>query len=220
MGAFSGATDFFGMPLSQLARRYGYAEDNICILEGNLQKLREQFSETYDNLCSCTHQADQRSPLKYGQDLVASWLVEDVFLRVFWAAGLDASLDGADQGRKVLSNVKTSSSSDFSIGCEGYRRKLELMNDYTGFWARSHKMHLRDNKYLKMQREQSLFLAVSMATREFALLDFTEEIPARLIPHHIPYGNKPAYELALPSSLLHTATSAAIGKAVKERFHA
>ena len=29
MGAFSGATDFFGMPLSQLARRYRYAEDNI-----------------------------------------------------------------------------------------------------------------------------------------------------------------------------------------------
>ena len=84
MGAFSGATDFFGMPLSQLARRYRYAEDNICILEGDLQKLREQFSETYENLCSCTHQADQRSPLKYGQDLVASWLVEDVFLRVSW----------------------------------------------------------------------------------------------------------------------------------------
>ena len=189
-------------------------------MEGDLQKLREQFSETYENLCSCTHQADQRSPLKYGQDLVASWLVEDVFLRVFWAAGLDASLDGADQGRKVLSNVKTSSSSDFSVSCNGYSRKLELMNDYTGFWARSHKMHLRDNKYLKMQREQSLFLAVSMATREFALLDFTEEIPARLIPHHIPYGNKPAYELSLPSSLLHTATSAAIGQAVKARFHA
>lgn len=63
MGAFSGATDFFGMPLSQLARRYRYAEDNICILEGDIQKLREQFSETYENLCSCTHQADQRSPL-------------------------------------------------------------------------------------------------------------------------------------------------------------
>ena len=94
------------------------------------------------------------------------------------------------------------------------------MNDYTGFWARSHKMHLWDNKYLKMQREKSLFLAVSMATREFALLDFTEEIPARLIPHHIPYGNKPAYELSLPSSLLHTATSAAIGQAVRARFHA
>lgn len=41
MGAFSGATDFFGMPLSQLARRYRYEEDNICILEGDLQKLRE-----------------------------------------------------------------------------------------------------------------------------------------------------------------------------------
>lgn len=73
---------------------------------------------------------------------------------------------------------------------------------------------------MKMQREKSLFLAVSMATREFALLDFTEEIPARLIPHHIPYGNKPAYELSLPSSLLHTATSAAIGQAVRARFHA
>lgn len=55
MGAFSGATEFFRMPLSRLARRYGYAEDNICILEGDLQKLREQFSETYENLCSCTH---------------------------------------------------------------------------------------------------------------------------------------------------------------------
>ena len=97
MGAFSGATEFFRMPLSQLARRYRYAEDNICILEGDLQKLREQFSETYDNLCSCTHQADQRSPLKYGQDLVASWLVEDVFLRVFWAAGL-GFLPDADRG--------------------------------------------------------------------------------------------------------------------------
>ena len=51
MGAFSGATDFFGMPLSQLARRYRYAEDKwgssetmvlydwlIDITEGTIEK--------------------------------------------------------------------------------------------------------------------------------------------------------------------------------------
>ena len=57
------------------------------------------------------------------------------------------------------------------------------MNDYTGYWSRKGQLDLRDSKYQSLTAEQSLFLAVSTTTREFALYDFSEEILLVLYHH-------------------------------------
>lgn len=215
MGAYTGSQSFFKYPLVEVAQNLGYSEDNLLILQGNIQALQNQFPETYQNIMSCRHHRDNRTPLEYAQDLVASWLVEDSFLEVLNSNGLCAELDGADHNRRILANVRTSASSDFIVSYNGCSRKLELMNDYTGYWARTGSLDLRDSKYQSLTTEQSLFLAVSITTKEFALYDFSEEIPARFIPSHYPYGGKPAYQISITSDMMEEATSHNITNAVK-----
>lgn len=216
MGAFLGASNFFDRPLIDIAINLGYSDANICVLQGDIHKLRSEQPQTYNNLMSCRHHADGRSAIEYGQDLVASWIVEDTFLAALNQEDLTARLDGADQYREILANVSTSTSSDFEVSFDGKTRKLELMNDYTGFWARNHVIHLRDNKFLQMKREHSLFLAVSMITREFMIFDFARDVQYRYIPYHRPYGGKPAYAISVPPNIFKAATSANIIAAVKE----
>lgn len=115
-------------------------------------------------------------------------------------------LSGANRNRMILENQKTSTSSDYIIASnEGLRTKLELVNDYTGFWARNHSLHLRDNKYLQLQRNHCLLLAIALTpyTKKFSLLDFGNEIVADYIPQHRSYGYKPAYELQIPATMMH-----------------
>lgn len=218
MGAFTGATHFFNISLEKAARNLGYAEDNILILTGDIETLQRDYPNTYENILSCAHHADNRTPMAYAQDLVASWLIEDSILSALNQNGLTAKLDGADNNRQILSSSKTSTSSDFLVSYNGKTRKLELMNDYTGFWSRSGKLHLRDNKYQNMIKEQSLFLAVSMTTKEFALFDFEDSINATYISAHRPYGYKPAYELSIPSSIMQHADSKTIVDAIKQHI--
>ena len=74
---------------------------------------------------------------------------------------------GADKGRGSLLNTKVSASSDFIVSNEGKRRFLELMSDYTGYWARNGKMELRDSKFKRLQELNSLFLGVSAIDNKF-----------------------------------------------------
>lgn len=218
MGAFAGSQSFFRYPLVKVAQRLGYAQDNLLILQGDIQSLQNLFPETYRNIMSCRHHRDNRTPLEYAQDLVASWLVEDSFLNVLNSNGLQATLDGADRNRRILANVRTSASSDFTVSYNGNSRKLELMTDYTGYWSRTGLLDLRDSKYQSLTTEQSLFLAVSTTSKEFALYDFSKEIPARFIPSHIPYGRKPAYQIRITNDMMDEATSYNITEAVKRHL--
>lgn len=205
MGAFSGLSAYFDRPLAEYAAELGYDPDNVLVLEGNLERLQREHPQTYQNLLSCRHHSDRRTPLEYGQDLVASWLFEDHFLQELQAAGLNVQLAGADRQRKILANQRTSASSDFLVASPGgQQRRMELMNDYTGFWYRTEKLHLRDQKYNQLCREQCLMLALSLtgAAQKYALFDFSRQVPAAYLASHRPYGGKPAYELSIPRGTL------------------
>ena len=207
MGAYLGAQAFFNIPIVEVAKKYSYAKDNLLILEGNESALKVEYPETYSNIISCKHHADKRTPLEYAQDIVASWLVEDSFFHMLNSQGLSAQFHGVDRNRKILSNVKTSTASDFLVSFNGNKRNLELMNDYTGFWQKHHILHLRDNKFLKMRKERSLFLAVSMTDKTYALFDFREDLNYEYINSHFPYGGKPAYAIHFADECLKDATS-------------
>ncbi len=217
-GAFNGAEKFFKKPLVDVARTLEYSEENICILSGDEMKLKECFPDTLRNLISCGHNKDRRTYLKYGQDLVASWLVEDYFKMILNKDGLVVKLNGADKNRKLLSTVNVSSSSDFEAIFDGKTQKLELMNDYGGFWKWSHTLHLRDFKYLKMKSEKSLLLAVSLATEEFTIFNFKKDINFKYLRSHRFYGGKPAYELAIREDMLKKATQENIVDALKREL--
>ena len=205
MGAFEGLNGYFNGALCDYARRYGYDDSNILILEGNIAALQREHPQVYNNLLSCQHQSDRRTPLQYGQDLVASWIFEDYFLNEMQGAEFGIALSGADRNRMVLPNQRTSTSSDYVLTSQtGDQILLELVNDYTGFWARKKVLHLRDNKYLQLQRNHCLLLAISLTAQanKFALIDFRNNIPARHIPEHPPWGGKPAYEIPISQNML------------------
>ena len=120
--------------------------------------------------------------------------------------GINIRLSGADRTRTILPNQRTSTSSDYIIRNNNDEEYFaELVNDYTGFWYRYQKLHLRDNKYLQLQRRHSLLLALALtiSTQKFAVFDFRQDIPAVYIPSHRPFGHKPAYELNISQEMLH-----------------
>ena len=209
MGAFEGLRNYFNLPLQEYAASLGYDRSNILILEGDETKLQQEYPQIYANLTSCRHHSDRRSPIQYGQDLVASWIFEDFFLKSMENNAFTIVLSGADRTRTILANKRTSTSSDYVLtSSNGVQLKMELVNDYTGFWYKNHKLHLRDNKYVQLQRSQSLLLAIALTAdiQKYTVFDFRANIPAKYIESHRPYGYKPAYELAIPREMLYDFT--------------
>lgn len=201
MGAFEGVSKFFGQDLAVIAKKLNYSQANILVLEGKEYELKERYPQIYENIYSCGHHADHRTPMEYAKDLVASWIYEDFIIEELKDNGkFEVELDGADKNREILPNVKTSTNSDYLISNGKIKLKLELMTDYKGYWDKTSKLDLRDFKYKKMRDSKSLLLAVSVASASFYIYDFRNTISATYISAHIPYGLKPAYQLNIPVS--------------------
>ncbi len=203
MGAYNELSKNFFKDIVQTARDFGYSESNILILLGQENELKERYPEVYSNLVSCNHNRDKRTYIEYGRDLVASWLFEDVLVRSLSNSGIVITLSGADNNREILSNTKVSSNSDTTISYNGHSIQMELMSDYTGYWSRANKIDLRDDKYLRLKRTNSLFLGVSTVDTKFILLDFRKEIEHTYFKYYRPYGGKPCYSVKINQSDLH-----------------
>ena len=202
MGAFEQLSVCFRDGIVAVAQRLGYSEANVLIMEGNEAELRRRFPDVYANLLSCGHNKDARTYMEYAQDLVSSWVFEDFIMSELSNAGLEISKAGADRDREILAHANVSADSDYSVEWQGKEVLLELMSDYTGYWTRTGRMDLRDSKYLKLERNESLFLGISTQDRKFIFLDFSEDIPARYIDSHRPYGGKPAYQIHVNEDML------------------
>lgn len=195
MGAYSKLSKYFSNGIVAKAIELGYSDDNILILEGKENTLRNSYPEIWDNLQSCKHHRDRRTPLEYAQDLVASWVFEDCLISALYNAGLDITHAGADRNRKILSGSNVSASSDAAILVRGHYVPLEIMCDYTGFWTRTNRMDLRDSKYSKLKNAHSLFLGFSTVDNKVILLDFADDLNVTYTPSHFAYGGKPAYSI-------------------------
>lgn len=200
MGAFNELSKHFFHDIVTKAREMSYSESNILILEGNEEELRNRFPQVYSDLLSCNHNRDMRTPIQYGQDLVASWLFEDCIVNELKNNGFDIKLAGADCNREILSNSKVSSNSDTLISLNGKSRQMELMSDYTGYWSRTKHIDLRDEKYNKLKNTSSLFLGISTTDTCFILIDFSKNVTHKYDPCHRAYGGKPCYTIQIASN--------------------
>lgn len=201
MGAFVGMTALLGN-LVPIAERLGYPESSICVLKGDIDVLEKEFPKTYSNLMGCNHNRDNRAPIQYGKDLVASWIYEDFLMEQLQLVGITIEGAGADKNREILAHAKVSAASDCLVTYNGKSRKLEIMNDYKGYWAKNRCLDLRDAKYNKLSNENSIFLGVAPLHKKYVLLDFSENVDATFIPHHPPYGFKPVYQVPISQDAL------------------
>ena len=205
MGAYEGVRKFFGGNLCDLARELGYRNDNICVLTGDAITLQRLFPDTYNCIMSCTHNRDDRFPIQYAQDIVASWLFEDYLVSSFSNLGRRLVLTGGDRDRILLRNSQVSSASDCVYISPTRSLKVEIMNSYTPFWKTYRRLHLRDSKYNQLCNEHGVLLCIDMSDNSFAIIDFTQNGPhARRILNHRPYGGKTAFEISLTHVAFHT----------------
>lgn len=188
--------------LVKIAQHLNYPDSSICVLSGDIEQVKAMFPQTYANLISCNHHADKRDILVYGQDLVASWIIEDYLVDNLKKTGIEIQRAGTDKKREILSSTQVSTDSDCLVCFGGKERLLELMSDYTGYWARYKKMELRDSKFKKMQDSKSLFLGISTVDRKYLLLDMSQAFEFQYIPSYSFYGGKPAYSIKFPKDIL------------------
>jgi len=191
---------FLSISLYDLAIKYNYSEENLLILSENENLLKEKYPDVYKNILSCTHNRDKRTPFQYAKDLVSSWLFEDYLINEIKSHGYSLQLSGKDKERKILSNSNVGANSDMQFNYNNKSLKIEIINDYTGFWKKTGKLHLRDQKFKKMQLENSLLLAISIDDKSYALIPINEKTKAKYINNHKPFGFKPAYELDIKNS--------------------
>lgn len=190
---------FFEMPLESLAKKLNYSESNIFVLEGNEEKLKTLYPDVYENILSCVHNRDGRSPMEYARDLVSSWIFEDYMVQKFNGLGYNLHLSGKDKERVILSHSKVGSDSDVIFEYDNYKLNIEIMNDYSNYWERNKTLDLRDNKFNKLLQTSSVLLAISLINRTYSIIPINEELDYKYIPFHRPYGGKPAYQINLKS---------------------
>lgn len=189
-----------GTSVYKEAEKLNFGQVNLAILAGDMEYVKVNAPETYQNVMSCSHQADARSPFVYVRDIVASWVYEENVRNVLTArCGFDVELTGADKGRTILPTSKVSNSADFIWHrTDGPDRSIELVCDYSGFWSQKCVMHLRDNKYIHLTESESILLGIDCKNHMFYLIDFAKgKIHAQYLPHHHAYGDKPAYAIEL-----------------------
>ena len=217
MSTFSEIQQLFPKPLQEIAKELNYPKSTICVLSGNEPELISKYPETHRNIQSCHHNRDARSPLQYAMDLAASWVMEDYIIEQLRNNGLIVSRAVEDKERIILAGAKVSSNSDCLVELDGKCRKLELMNDYKGYWNRYKKMDLRDDKFIKLQNEKSLFLGVSTSDKKYLLLNFAKEIDAVYNSFHFAY-HKPAYSIKVTPNMLKVLDYSDIARAIMKEI--
>ncbi len=194
--------NFFNESLIDIAKDMNYSEENIIILEGDESLLKRKYPEIYENLLSCSHNRDFRTPIQYAQDLVCSWLYEDYLLKRLMQNGLEIRLSGEDRNRKLLKSTRVKANSDYLVEYNGKSVFVELANDYTGYWMRTLKCDLRDDKFLQIKNEiknadYSLLLGVDFNNMKFFIVDVVnDENNITYSSYHYAF-RKPAYSIDL-----------------------
>lgn len=193
---------FFDNTMINIAKKMDYNEENIIILENNEEKLKNDYPDVYQNLLSCNHNKDYRSFMEYAQDLICSWIFEDYLIFNLKLFGIQIELSGNDKNRKILQNNSVSSASDYYIEYKGKKAFMELANDYTGYWKRTKKCDLRDDKYKNIQskainNEFSFLLGVDFVNNEFFIIDLLDRANVVTYSDYHRFYHKPAYTIHL-----------------------
>ena len=161
----------------------------------SLMRLNPSISlkEYLDSKTNLSHFKDKRSNIEYAIDLVLGWLSEDTIISHLREKNITCDLNGRDRYREFLSPEFISAQPDIKIKTNERYRTLEIMNDWNDYWIRSDKLDLRDNKFLKLSNEQSLFLGIAPMSSKGIFLDFSKKLD--FIERYNPAYGKKSYTL-------------------------
>lgn len=201
-------TDFFHCKVETFARKkLNYSEANLLILTMNEERLKNEYPEIWNNIISCVTNRDSRTSMEYARDVVSSWVFEDYFVKKVKSLKIkdfDIELSGGDKERNFLDTKKVSGSSDTFVHYKDKTIKVEIVNDYTGFWYKTKMLHLRNHKYQKLKDEKALLLGVDICNVKYILLNMTDNnLQTKHIESHKIFGGKEAEQIDLDRSDFH-----------------
>ena len=196
MGAYKGLKNFFGKDIIEVANDFHYSPENILILQGKFDLLKQNHRDTYKAITTCSHNQDTRSCEEYCKDLVASWLFEDYICKELINQGIQINKNGADKNREILNNYQVSANSDCYVSFNGSQRFLEIITDYNGYWSAKGVIDLRDNKLKSLIAENAILLGISTKDNKYFLIEMNGKTESIYIKNHKPYGDKPAYRIS------------------------
>jgi hypothetical protein len=150
-------------------------EKSTCFTQIINKDLNESVYNYLNEKCNLAHFRDARQPYEYGIDLVLGWLIEDAVLALLKEKGKKAILSGNDRYREFLSQQKISTQPDIKLRFNSGDRLLEIFSDWTSTWHNKNHADLRDNKYMKVKREEAVMLGIAPITSEGFLIDFSED---------------------------------------------
>jgi len=198
--AFEYINKYFKGFIVEQAKHLNYSAENVLILEYKFKELSSKYMTTYKNIVSCKNQRDKREPLEFARDIIANWIFEDFVLDLLSNDSLKVVLSGGDKNREILHALNVTHDSDFIIKKDGKKYKLELMANYTSYWLKFKKFHLRNDKFDKLIKSKSLLLGVCTENKKFILLDFINPPLAKHMDKHPDY-DKPAKEIEIDSTM-------------------
>lgn len=212
----------YGMSVADVARQFGYGSGAVALVDKNCTvPYSKQYPKEYANLASCKHQRDSRTVEEYGADLVAVWTAENSIALRLEDAGCKVILSGVDRKREILPAGKVEGTADMTVSYGKYGpRKVELVCDGTEFWTRTGKMHLRDEKFSHLVKENAILLGIDMMNRKFYMLDasaLSGSDAVRKLKRH-PVWKKPAVEIDLKTATAALITGRDTGENMRNAF--
>jgi hypothetical protein len=193
----------FGVSLCDFIRQRKWKENTeLCarVVGDNLSA--EDIAYLNQKLGRLAHLRDRRTTLEYACDLVLGWTIEDAIL-VILSERLNAEceLQSADRERQFLPKPKATSDIGVKIA-PGRVILLEVVKDFTGYWAKKGWVDLRDQKYKNLVGEDGVLLGIDFVRMKFFAVRIAET-QATYRPSHPEFGGKPVYSISLREMPFH-----------------
>ena len=166
----------------------------IRIVENDFDQENVDFLK--EKLGNMNRFRDQRTAEEYACDLLLGWITEDSIIKLINKLGYNCSIISDDKKREFLKRPTTKV--DILIKSkEGKEILIELVADNTGFWKKTKKLHLREQKYERLLKQNGVLFGLDFTNKDFFVYKVKDLKVSKKIDRHFMYGGKPATEISL-----------------------
>lgn len=188
--------NFFNAPLVEIAEKFHYSEENLTVLSGDKATFYAKYPRTVKWLTEDgSYRADKRDTFEFATNLVRSWLLEDYLALKLSTLGFRTNFNGSDKNRRLECQGGVKADPDLKMFIDGVWRNVEVVADYSESWKKYGTLTLRDKKYPKLLKSNSMLLAIDIKNKSFALIPINLTTKVRYIDKFFGFGGKPAYQM-------------------------
>lgn len=190
-------SNFIEMDIAEKLRSLGFAEEYVDIVQGRMNK------DISDKLSKMNQKRDGRNALRYGQDLILPKMIEYFLIDYFKTTYYQDYYFNGGEGEELflLKESEITNDSDLMNDRNEY---IEVVSDYTGFWAKSGIMHFRNNKLpqlMHLARNQKVsILAVDIKNDSYGFIELNDEVITKYHESIAGFNGKSGWSIEVDTS--------------------